>query len=72
MFTLKKTGSSGSQAKRWGSQQQESNKVEKKKIKQQGWMGGTEEKTNEGAKDKPLTLLILVLVMNISTEYKDY
>ena len=35
-------------------------------------MGGTEEKTNEGAKDKPLTLLILVLVMNISTEYKDY
>ena len=43
MFTLKKTGSSGSQAKRWGSQQQESNKVEKKKKKKEsnkvGWEG---------------------------------
>lgn len=35
-------------------------------------MGGTEAKTNEGAKNKPLTLLILALVMNSSTEYNDY
>ena len=40
--------------------------------KQQGEVGGTKEKTNEGAKDKPLTLLTLVLVLNISAEYRDY
>lgn len=35
-------------------------------------VGGTDEKTNEGAEDKPFPPFLLVLVMRISVEYKDY
>lgn len=34
-------------------------------------MGGTDEKTDEGAEGKPLPLFLLGLVMHISVEYKD-